>query len=411
MPLLLLKTLWVLGFLHLIQSVLSLKGGFDFRRYLRRCQNAPAGDYAPYAAVIIPCKGVDEHFEENLTRYLTQDYPRYQVILCVATRTDPAYGVLWKHVSHRLVRRGAGLSRITLEVAGLSDQRGEKVHNLLRGIEVADRDAQVLVFGDIDACPKPDWLRLLVAPLGRETVMVSTGFRWYLPGPSFASRLRAAWDTSIATMLGDHGRNFAWGGSMAIRKEDFDRLEVADRYWARTVSDDYALTRAVREAKGKIRFEPRCLVASHGNLSLREFFRWSSRQIIITRVYAPHLWRLGLMAHSLHCGTFVLGVLCLAWPGLGPWSFRAILALLLVLTLLGLSKGYMRTRLTWEMFPEEKSVLDQYGGCYWRLAPLVPWVMLWNFVVAGFSRRIEWRGTLYDLRSASEVRVLRRGSA
>src|SRR5581483_2232941 len=185
MPLLLLKTLWALGFLHLIQSVLSLKGGFEFRGYLRRCRNEPASDFAPYAAVIIPCKGIDEHFEENLSRYLTQDYPRYQVILCVATRTDPAYEVLWKHVSHRLVRRGAGLSRITLEVAGLSDQRGEKVHNLLRGIEVADREAKVLVFGDIDACPKPDWLRLLVAPLGRETVMVSTGFRWYLPGPSF----------------------------------------------------------------------------------------------------------------------------------------------------------------------------------------------------------------------------------
>lgn len=405
----LVKVFWVFGLLHTVQSIASLEGGFSFRRYLRKCQKEPPGDFAPYAAVIIPCKGVDEHFEESLSRYLDQDYPCYQVILCVAEETDPAYLFLRTRLSSEL-HKTAAMPGITLVIAGLSDLRGEKVNNLLRGLEAVDPEASVLVFGDIDARPKPDWLRLLVAPLERETTTVSTGFRWYLPGASFASRLRAAWDASIATMLGDHNRNFAWGGSMAIRKDEFEKLDVAKRYWARTVSDDYALTRAVRDAKGRIRFEPRCLVASRDSSSLRDFLSWSSRQIIITRVYAPHLWKLGLAAHILHCGTFLLGLICLASPGLDPWAFRAILGLLLILTLLGVAKGYMRTRLARELFSEEESTLTEYGGCYWKLAPLVPWVMLWNFVVAAFSRRIEWRGTYYDLRSASEVRVLRRKS-
>ena len=59
------------------------------------------------------------------------------------------------------------------------------------------------------------------APLANPQITVSTGFRWYLPGEGFVSRLRAAWDTSIATMMGDHDHNFAWGGSMAIRAADF----------------------------------------------------------------------------------------------------------------------------------------------------------------------------------------------
>ena len=103
----------------------------------------------------------------------------------------------------------------------------------------------------------------------------------------------------------DH--NFAWGGSMAIRAADFRRLGIAEAYWANTVSDDYALTRAVREAGGKIAFEPRCLVASREESSLREFLRWSTRQIIITRVYAAHLWKLGLATYLFYCGTLRWG--------------------------------------------------------------------------------------------------------
>src|SRR5439155_13015403 len=142
---------------------------------------------------------------------------------------------------------------VALVAAGYSDGRGEKVNNLLRGVEAVAPQTEVLVFADADARPKADWLRSLVAPLADPGVTVSTGFRWYLPGDTFASRLRAAWDTSIATMLGDHDRsNIAWGGSMAVRAEEFRRLRVAEAYWARTASDDYAVTRAVRDAGGRI---------------------------------------------------------------------------------------------------------------------------------------------------------------
>jgi cellulose synthase/poly-beta-1,6-N-acetylglucosamine synthase-like glycosyltransferase len=148
---------------------------------------------------------------------------------------------------------------------------------------------EALVFADIDAAPSPDWLRSLVEPLADPRTTVSTGFRLYLPGRGFASQLRAAWDTSIATLLGDHDHNFAWGGSMAIRTADFRRLGIAERYWANTVSDDYAMTRAVREAGGRIEFTPRCLVASREESSFGDFLRWANRQIIITRVYSAPL--------------------------------------------------------------------------------------------------------------------------
>jgi cellulose synthase/poly-beta-1,6-N-acetylglucosamine synthase-like glycosyltransferase len=223
-----------------------------------------------------------------------------------------------------------------------------------------------------------------------------------LPGEGFVSRLRAAWDTSIATMLGEHDPTFAWGGSMAMRAADFRKLGVAERYWANTVSDDYALTRAVREAGGKIAFEPRCLVASREESSLREFLRWSTRQIIITRIYAAHLWRLGLATYLFYCATLTLGLIVLAMPGATAYQRVAVAVTLLAVLLLGAGKGYIRSLVARELFPTE---IGGRASCYWLLSPLVPWIMLGNFVVAGFARRIEWRGTEYELVSRDKVRV------
>jgi ceramide glucosyltransferase len=401
-----LRIFLVLAVLLLIQSVASLRDGYRFLRFVRSSRRRPPGAFTPSAAVIIPLKGVDEGLDANLAEYLTQDYPRYQLIFVVAEEVDPAHAFL----AARLAAPPEGAARVpaALVVAGHSQDCGEKVHNLLRGLESVQVGTEVLVFADADARPPRHWLRSLVAPLEDASVTVSTGFRWYLPGASFASQLRAAWDASIATLLGEHKDNFAWGGSMAIRAADFRRLEVAERYWKGTVSDDYALTRAVREAGGRIRFEPRCLLASREESSFGEFLDWANRQIIITRVYAARLWRLGLAAHLLYCGTLLFGLLLLA--DAAPPVRAGVAAYVAVILLLGAAKGRIRTVVAREIFPEERRALERYGARYWQLTLLVPWVMLWNFLVAGFRRRIEWRRTSYELIAHDHMRILgRRG--
>ncbi len=402
------KIFLLLGALLALQSVVALVDGIRFLRFVRRSWSQSPGNYAPPVAIIIPCKGLEPDFDLNLTSFLDQDYPRAQVIFVVASEKDPAYRALAARLNH-LASRGTGAAlKTSLVVAGYSEFRGEKVHNLIAGLRAVGPEAEVLVFADIDARPGRDWLKHLVAPLADPTVTVSTGFRWYLPGSGFVSQLRAAWDTSIATLLGEHDHNFAWGGSMAIRAADFKRLEVADRYWARTVSDDYGLTRAVRDAGGRVRFEPHCLLPSREDSPFREFLRWSNRQIIITRVYAPHLWLLGLAAHGIFCATFLWGMVLLVLPGLPLEGRLGTFALLLAILLLAMAKGGLRTLVAREILPEERDTLERYGSSYWQLAPLVPWVMLLNFVVAAVTRRIEWRGTVYELKSMDEVRVLRR---
>jgi ceramide glucosyltransferase len=395
---------FILAALLAIQSLVTLLGGYKFQGLVQRSRQAWPGNYFPPAAVIIPCKGIAPDLQANLASFLDQDYPAYQVVFVVAEESDPA----WRFISDNLARRTEGGPKASLLVAGFASDRGEKVNNLLRGVEAVEGEAEVLAFADIDARPARDWLRSLVAPLGDPRVTVSTGFRWYLPGPSFVSQLRAAWDTSIATLLGDHDHNFAWGGSMAIRAADFRRLRIAERYWAHTVSDDYALTRAVRETHGRVRFEPRCLVASYEESSFAEFLRWANRQIVITRVYAPRLWRLGLASHLLYCLTFLSGLGLLACPA-APFQARGAIALALVgILAFGMAKGHVRTTVARRLFPAEMEMPGHPASRYWQLALLVPWVMLYNFILAGFTRRIEWQGTSYELPSMQEVRVLRR---
>jgi cellulose synthase/poly-beta-1,6-N-acetylglucosamine synthase-like glycosyltransferase len=400
------KIFLIFAVLLAIQSVASLRDGFRFLRFVRASRRREPGNFTPAVAIIIPVKGVDAEFESNVARYLAQDYPHYQVVFVVASEQDPAHALLAARLKELASARAQGGPQAILRVAGYSDERGEKVNNLLAGLSALAPGTEVLVFADADARPAPDWLRWLIAPLADPSLTVSTGFRWYLPGQGFVSRLRAAWDTSIATLLGDHDHNFAWGGSTAIRATEFARLRVAELYWARTVSDDYALTRAVREARGRIRFEPRCLIASREDSSWGNFVGWANRQIIITRVYMAHLWWMGLAAHVLYSGTLLGGLILMP---LLPFRERFIVAgILLSILLLGLAKGRIRAIVARELFPEEREALDRSGACYWQLAPLVPWVMLFNFVVAGFTRRIEWRGTHYELPSRDEVRIFRR---
>ncbi len=117
-------------------------------------------------------------------------------------------------------------------------------------VSKVDRQSEVFVFVDTDARPRSDWLRSLVAPLHDERIGAATGYRWFIPERGgFASHLRSVWNASIASALGEReDKNFCWGGSTAIRKATFEKLEVAER-WHGTVSDDFTLTRVLQNGK------------------------------------------------------------------------------------------------------------------------------------------------------------------
>src|SRR5262245_45187527 len=218
---------------------------------MRRTER-PAAEAKAAVHVFCPCKGADHELEENVRSVLDQDLQPAAVHFIVDSRNDPAYG--------RLVK--AGIQNIL--VAGPAQDCGQKVHNLRYAIERA-AGADVYVFCDSDARYPRHWLRRLTAPLTESMAGVTSGYRWYVPSRfHLATLLRSAWNASVVSMLGDHPRNFAWGGSTAIRRETFERISVLEA-WRGAVSDDYAITRAAQRAGLRVKFVPDCLIPSFGD--------------------------------------------------------------------------------------------------------------------------------------------------
>ncbi|MGH9799336.1 MAG: glycosyltransferase, partial [Blastocatellia bacterium] len=300
-----------------------------------------------------------------------------------------------------------------LVIAGEAKVRGQKVHNLLAAIDMLnsiDRRAEVLVFADSDARPTRYWLSELVAPLGDKRIGATTGFRWYLPAQSgglgLASRLLSVWNASALSLLGERS-SFAWGGSTAIRRENFDRLNIK-QIWQGALSDDYALSAVVHQARQQIKFVPHCLVASHADASFAELLEFSTRQMRITHIYSPRVWRLAALSHCLYNLTFWGGLTWLiAASFIGKLSF-VLAALLTGIFLLGATTGWVRAVVASQLLTANRSRIQKNWWAYVLLGPIVSVLYLYNVAASAWNNRIVWRGIGYEMVSPAETIILHR---
>ncbi len=387
--------IWVFSFflfLLFAQTLLSLRGGRDYLAYFRCELDKPLCDFAPFVTIFAPCRGLDQGLRENLSALFSLAYPAYEIIFVTDSADDDCVAVI------AAARREFPLVKSQLVIAGAATDCGQKVHNLRAAVLFADKRSEIFAFVDSDARPHAGWLRALVAPLSDENIGAASGYRWFVPvRGGLASQLRAVWNASVASALGANGRrNFCWGGATAIRRETFDRLDMRER-WRGTLSDDFALTRALHKADLLIHFVPNCLTASHEDCDWRELFEFTTRQIKITRVYAPNLWLIVLISNLLFTLIFFGGWL-LATRRL--W----LVAPLLILYALGSLKAFWR----WQAV--KLAVGERSGRGLWAhllLWPFTSAIYAYNALAAAFSRRIVWRGIEYELKSPLETVVKR----
>ncbi|HEX8500451.1 MAG TPA: glycosyltransferase family 2 protein [Pyrinomonadaceae bacterium] len=395
---------YILAGLVVLQSALSLRGGVRYFRFFRRELSAPRSLYMPLASVFVPCRGLDQGLRWNLSALFRQHYPAYELVF-VSDRADDAGLEVAREVAREF--EGESVARPRYVVAGRATDSGQKVHNLRAAVAEADASSEVFVFVDTDARPRADWLRSLVAPLGDGATGAATGYRWFLPlSGGFASQLRSVWNASIASALGGNVRgNFCWGGSTAVRRETFERLNVAGR-WRGAVSDDYALTSALRAERLPIRFVPACLTASLEDSTLGEMLEFTTRQLKITRVYAPRLWAFVLVSNLLFVAAFFGGLALAAARAALGLSFVWPLALVSVIFLLGMWKSFFRLRAVALALEEHHARLAAGVWPHLLLWPLTAAVFLYNALAAGLSRRIVWRGIAYELKSPTETEII-----
>ncbi len=395
----LLAFLVALGILAVLANLASLLQGFRLRRGVHIGLRMAYGAFLPRATVLLPVRGLDEGFEDNVRSILSQDFPVYRLMLLVDDREDPA--------AARVLELARSSPRVPVEVV-VSDPggMGGKVNALRTALVHLAADDEVLVFADADIRPGRDWLRQLVQPLADVTVGASTGFRWYTPPrPRFWSLVRSEWNAVSANVLFDGRRNYTWGGASAIRRETLPLLRLEER-WREVLSDDLVVTEAVREAGLSIAYAPASLVATLEDADRGTCLEWCARQMTMATLYLPVVRRYAALAFGVFDGTVLFGAGCLLASPFLSWAYLVPAALFLFTLPATVAKASLRRRAFFSAAPQVESL--------WKVSPVraavaalaVPWVMLWGLARTRHPAMVRWRGRAYDVRDPRHVRLM-----
>jgi len=241
--------------------------------------------YTPRCSVILPCKGMPKDLATNVKAFLDLDYPDYEIIFALESQQDPAFSII-----SELIRSHP---KTSIVIAGLATQCAQKNYNLLAAIGAA-RDPEVYVFADADISPDKLWLKEIVLPLSDPDVTVTTGFRWLTAVRAKTSEYVHTYINIflyvLLTFVNFIGGTFLWGGSMAIRKKDFEELKVANR-WSNAVVDDNSLSQVIMKHSRRSVVVPACITSSDDLLpSVRQGIAWFSRQIMFLKSYEKAIW-------------------------------------------------------------------------------------------------------------------------
>jgi cellulose synthase/poly-beta-1,6-N-acetylglucosamine synthase-like glycosyltransferase len=390
---------YFLAVVQIAVGVYLIWQGLQWLSYARRRMRTDPGFHAPRVAVLCPCKGVETGLERNLVALTEFNHQNYEVFFILAAESDPAAAIIKRVISSSRVKAH-------LVIAGQPQECGEKVNNLRFAVEELPGEFEVLVFADSDGRPGKAWLQRLTASLDDERIGATTTMRWIIAnGNNLASTLLAAWNAPIVTMLSEKGKNFCWGGGTAIRRSVFESIGVLEE-WRTSVSDDYSLTHALERARRSIFFVPECLTVSFVGTDFSGLLEFTNRQILITRVYAPKIWRAAAVTHLFYCVTVVLGLALAFVELLNERPALHIAMLTFFILLLSAIRASLRVAAVTEILPASKAQIMAQAWVNIALPWAIPFLYLVNFAHSLLSRKICWRNIHYELISANQTRII-----
>ncbi len=364
-----------------------------YRRHVARRLEVPAGNDV---AVIIPVRGrpgAQARLDRLVAGCLAQQGVAFRLVFAVESLQDPAATTLAKLADET--------PNVTLVVAGVATQRGQKVHNQLAALATLTGNDRFIVFADADVELPADWLVQLLRPLLLGRAQVASGYRWILPDDRHvASRLCALLDWGIATAPRARRWNLCWGGSMAIDAAALARIDL-QRAWAHTLLDDIVLTRAARRAGIAVHAPHHVLVPSPVRHDISSLFEFGRRQYLLVRVHAPgHWWLAGFVLLVPVAGALACVVAAAAgnWPMLA-WPLAA-LALQQV-------RATLRVDIARRVLPpaQARRSAELVRSSRWLL-PLAPLIHLAIWLTSAIGRELTWAGRRYRLLGFARVAIV-----
>jgi ceramide glucosyltransferase len=243
-------------------------------RRRRRTPGEPASrQNLPAVSLVRPLCGIDNHAADTLSSTFALDYPRCEILFCVASAKDPVVALIEAMMAEHV---GAGAKLL------IGDERvspNPKLNNVLKGWRAASHDW--IVLADANVLMPHDYIERLFAGWREDTGLVASppigaqpqGF-WAELECAFLNTYQARWQY-IADAF---GLGFAQGKTMLWRRADLERAGGIEAL-AKEVAEDAASTKIVRGAGLKVRLVDRPFAQPLGYRSAAEVWnrqlRWA----------------------------------------------------------------------------------------------------------------------------------------
>lgn len=356
-----------------IYYLLAVYGSWRFFSQSKNQTDGP--EFTPPVSCFKAIRGLDEGAYENFASLCRQDYPEYEILICV-DESDPTLPVirrLMQEFPQTKIRLFFGPDHLAIN---------DKVARLDRLSKEARYDVWVLSDGDVRV--EPDYLRSVVAPLrdpkvGGVTCLYSAAHSRSIPEKLQEIGMLCDFFPSIMVAWLLDGVKFGFGQTIVTTRQGvqgFGGFEAIENRPA----DDLLICRLVAESGFHIELLPYVVQTTPDFRSMKDLVIKRIRWMTVMRHMRP--WgHLGLI--------FTFGLI---------WSLLAFGVMPSLATGIIFLGGYAlcRVLMTW--------LVGGYGikePGLWRKMPLVPVFDLLAFLIwlASFTRRtIRWRGVDYILR-------------
>jgi ceramide glucosyltransferase len=218
-----------------------------FRLRRRPSGKMPCSVKLPPVSLVRPLCGIDNYAAATLASTFALDYPRCEILFCVASAKDPVVPLI-----EALMAKHAGADARLL----IGDERissNPKLNNVLKGWRAASHDW--IVLADSNVLMPRDYIESLLASWRGDTGLVASppigsepqGI-WAELECAFLNTYQARWQYIADTF----GCGFAQGKTMLWRRTDLERAGGIEAL-ANEIAEDAASTKIVRAAGHKVR--------------------------------------------------------------------------------------------------------------------------------------------------------------
>jgi ceramide glucosyltransferase len=281
-----------------------------------------AADDAPGVSLIRPVCGVENCVEETLGSAFALDYPRYEIIFCVASAQDPIIPVVKRLIAaHQKVP-----AQLLVGNETISDN--PKLNNCVKGWRAAAYGW--VVFADSNVFMPPDYIQRLMSTWRADTGLVCsppvgcrpTGF-WAELECAFLNTYQARFQYCADTL----GMGFAQGKTMLWKRSTLDDAGGI-RALASELAEDAASTKVVRNAGLRVRLVDAPFEQPLGYRTAQEVWRrqvrWarlrrtSFKSYFVPEILAGGAWPIAAAIFAAAAGDLsIIGVLARAavWYG------------------------------------------------------------------------------------------------